>query len=666
MLFYTMLIGRVLAVYYDIAALDLFVVFLITLLCYLLYGALRHLTAGRRVPLSLGILFVCLPVLDLLDTHITYALYQTQGVHWVMDPAVLAALYPVLLLFLLMLQDRYFHPLGAAVSLPFVLFAWVTLIQSRLEVWIILYLFLILIEISAWVFARARKKGRRQGLRMMPRKRMMLTTALVFVFLVPALFFPLSALGTRSLDDILHPDSAPARITEFDLHSLGYGDKTTLGGPIERDGTLLMTVEAGASLYLRGDVKDRYTGHSWQKTQGHFDQQDEYAVHEVHTDSPLYKDAGVSEMRVYPAAVDANALFTPLHAIYIYADAKVWYDRQYVFYRIGRRHRTAPYTVLYKEIAVEPRYDYPPESIRDTRYGPYLQLPNTITQRTVDLVEDITAEADTASEKVDAICGYLTDHYTYSLFMTTPPGDVDFVDHFLFTEQKGYCTYFATSAAVMCRIAGVPSRYVQGFMPDPDTMTPEGLYRLTGEQGHAWIEVLASPHDNLWTRVECTPGSDTRPGASGTLPEATLPPLMNDVPVDLPDSLPAGQRGFIGEHPFLFALVLLVSIGLTSLAVIWIDRRIRRWSRIFSDRSILPLYERIRDRLIPAGIFADPTLTDMDHAASVTDGTLRGYLLPIVSQYYDEVYGGIQRDGGVDRRAAYRYIAKYARHNKKS
>ena len=664
MLFYTMLIWRVLTMYYGITALNLLAVLLLTLVCYVLYGVFRDLSRGRSIPLSLGILLICLPVVSLLSTHITLALYLTEGVSWVLDPAPLVALYPVLLLFLLMLQDRYFHPIGAAVSLPFVLFSWFTLIQDQLKVWIILYLFIILIESAAWVFARARRKGRQQGWRMMPKKRMMITTALVFVFALPALFFPLSALGTRSLDDILSPDRVPSRITEFDLHSLGYGDKATLGGPIKLDDTPLMTVEAGSPLYLRGDVKDQYTGHAWIKTWRDFDRQGEYAVHEIDKESQLYLDTDVSEMRIYPAAADANALFTPLNALYVYANTKVWYDRYYIFYNISRRHRTDPYTVLYKDITYDPFYDYPMESVRDTgAYGPYLTLPDTVTRRTIDLVEEITADAGTASEKVDAICGYLMENYTYSLFMTTPPEDVDFVDHFLFTEHKGYCTYFATGAAVMCRIAGVPSRYVQGFLLDPYNVTPEGLYRLSGEEGHAWIEVLVSPEDRLWASVECTPGWNSGPGSSDVIPEAAPPPVMNDVPVDMPGSTSGRRKGIIGEHPFLFALILLLTIGLVSLAVIWTGRRIRRWKSLFTDPSILPLYARIRTKLIKTGIFTDTTLTDMDHATAVTDGTLRGYLLPIVSQYYDEIYGGIRRDCGIDRREAYRYITKYARRN---
>lgn len=667
MLFYTMLIWRVLAVYYGITALNLFAVCMLTLVCYVLYGVFRDLSTGRKVPLSLGILIVCLPFVSLLSTHITLALYQIEGVHWALDPAPLVALYPVLLLFLLMLQDRYFHPLGALVSLPFVLFSWFTLVQSQMKVWIVLYLFISLIEISAFVFTRARKKGRQQGLRMTPQKRRMAAASIVFVLIIPVFFFPLSALGTRSLDDLLNPEKISSNITEFDLYSLGYGDRTSLGGPIDLDDTLLMTVEAGAPLYLRGDVKDRYTGHAWKKTWKEFDRQGEYAVHEVGKESQSYIDAEVSEIRLDPETAEANALFTPLHTLYIYANTKVWYDPYYVFYNIGRRHRTDPYTVLYKDLAYDPLYDYPVESIGDNPdYAPYLQLPDTVSQETVDLVGEITANAGTVAEKVEAIQGYLMDHYTYSLFVPTPPADVDFVDNFLFTEKRGYCTYFATSAAVMCRVAGIPSRYVQGFLLNPDNMTPDGRYRLSGEEGHAWIEVLVSPGDNLWTGVECTPGWSDGTGSPAMLPEPTPPPYMNNVPVDLPDDLSGGRRGFIGEHPFLFALALLASIGLMYLASNLIVRRVRWWRSLFTDASILPLYGRIRDKLMKTGIFADPTMTDMDHAGSVTDGALRGYLIPIVAQYYDEVYGGIQRESGVDRRTAYRYIAKYARKNRLS
>ncbi len=58
---------------------------------------------------------------------------------------------------------------------------------------------------------------------------------------------------------------------------------------------------------------------------------------------------------------------------------------------------------------------------------------------------------------------------------------------FLFTTHKGYCQHFAGAAALLLRVAGVPSRVVVGFA----TGEPIGhdTYAVRDEDAHAWIEV---------------------------------------------------------------------------------------------------------------------------------------------------------------------------------
>ncbi len=58
---------------------------------------------------------------------------------------------------------------------------------------------------------------------------------------------------------------------------------------------------------------------------------------------------------------------------------------------------------------------------------------------------------------------------------------------FLFHTHKGYCQHFAGAAALMLRVAGVPTRVVVGFA----TGEPVGhdTYAVRDEDAHAWIEV---------------------------------------------------------------------------------------------------------------------------------------------------------------------------------
>ena len=123
------------------------------------------------------------------------------------------------------------------------------------------------------------------------------------------------------------------------------------------------------------------------------------------------------------------------------------------------------------------------------------------------------------------------------------------------------------------------------------------------------------------------PAGDAPTGPSAMLPEVTPPPLTSAVPVDLPGSLTVGPSGFIGRHPFLFALILLLSTGLTALASILIGRRIRRTVEQPVCRPEHPPPVRADSRYAYArqGYSPTPPSPTWIRPMAVTDGTLRYY-----------------------------------------
>lgn len=82
---------------------------------------------------------------------------------------------------------------------------------------------------------------------------------------------------------------------------------------------------------------------------------------------------------------------------------------------------------------------------------------------------------------------YLAANTTYSLTPLTPPADEDFVAYFLETKT-GYCTYYASAMAVLCRSLGIPARYVEGYQL-PEGTQPGETVTVTQRQAHAWCEV---------------------------------------------------------------------------------------------------------------------------------------------------------------------------------
>jgi hypothetical protein len=68
--------------------------------------------------------------------------------------------------------------------------------------------------------------------------------------------------------------------------------------------------------------------------------------------------------------------------------------------------------------------------------------------------------------------------------------------------RKGHCEYFASAATLMLRSAGVPARYVTGFLADEPGMGGN-LWIARRKHAHAWVEAWIE--EQGWTRVEPTP-----------------------------------------------------------------------------------------------------------------------------------------------------------------
>ncbi len=91
----------------------------------------------------------------------------------------------------------------------------------------------------------------------------------------------------------------------------------------------------------------------------------------------------------------------------------------------------------------------------------------------------------------------------------TPAGK-DFVEYFLFENQRGFCVHFATAATLMYRYCGYTARYTSGYAIPPSAFrkNESGKYeaQLTGEMGHAWCQVY-NEDTGEWMDMEHTPPS---------------------------------------------------------------------------------------------------------------------------------------------------------------
>jgi transglutaminase-like putative cysteine protease len=130
-----------------------------------------------------------------------------------------------------------------------------------------------------------------------------------------------------------------------------------------------------------------------------------------------------------------------------------------------------------------------------------LQLPKKLNPRIIRLGEQFRVGAASDREVVNAVLEYFRDpafEYTLNpgfLNRDDPMGD------FLFRSRKGFCEHFASSFALLMRIADVPARMVVGF--HGGKYNPIGKYlELRRADAHVWTEVWLETRG--WTRIDPT------------------------------------------------------------------------------------------------------------------------------------------------------------------
>ena len=112
-----------------------------------------------------------------------------------------------------------------------------------------------------------------------------------------------------------------------------------------------------------------------------------------------------------------------------------------------------------------------------------------------------------AGDIIHAVKNYITQDTTYSLAPGKTPSGKDSVEYFLKENKKGYCTYYATTAAMLLRSVGIPTRYVEGMYVSKEELkdcAPNQEIKVVDEDAHAWIEVFDERYG--FVTVEVTPG----------------------------------------------------------------------------------------------------------------------------------------------------------------
>lgn len=190
------------------------------------------------------------------------------------------------------------------------------------------------------------------------------------------------------------------------------------------------------------------------------------------------------------------------------------------------------------------------------------------------LADEIVGDYQSDYHKALEIAAYVRRSARYDLKTQRMPKKAkDFAQWFLEDSDTGYCVHFATAATVLLKAAGIPARYVTGYMVQVKKDVPA---TVTGNDAHAWVEYWLQGFG--WTVLECTPPAQatsvpqtTRPQ---TGPEATTPDETQSQPADTRPAtnrpqLPGNQVGnTTTENRFSEKLLnALLWLGLATLAL---------------------------------------------------------------------------------------------------
>lgn len=241
------------------------------------------------------------------------------------------------------------------------------------------------------------------------------------------------------------------------------------------------------------------------------------------TDTPIEYDEEGKLIEYYAPKLDRVIVYFEA----LDATAKWQFDRQavlldkytpFVYETYTKKANSQIITALYNEIissaVIEEAYKetIPADFSLAAESSEYKYNKNKETYLFVSAVtnRDVYVQRhELVMEFIDYLCD--EERFTYTLYPTVPGEEntLNGVETFLTLTHEGYCVQFASSLALLLREAGIPARYVEGYIAS-------GMYNNRGDgavsrykttvrdaDAHAWVEVW---YDGIgWVQYEATP-----------------------------------------------------------------------------------------------------------------------------------------------------------------
>lgn len=300
-------------------------------------------------------------------------------------------------------------------------------------------------------------------------------------------------------------------------------DLKTIGPRITTSAEILrMRTDYDDVVYLRGRALDTYDGISW-------------------TDSG--NDAGELEWPVesrfeekYEVIIATRYAHQMLYVPY----NTISRNLQYTVVGVNNEKKLSQYSFTCQKMAGDDyfRLLYPDKSswvyAEPDTMKKYTYLSDEVKQWAEPLAHELTNGINSYYHRALAIRDYVRDSAVYDTnTQRLPEKETDFAKWFLEQSDTGYCVHYATAATVLLQAAGIPARYVTGYMVDMRDNT-EKIVRA--DNSHAWTEYWLPGYG--WTVLEATPSAQeeeptepsqaTQPTTEPTEPASTTTPAQNE------------------------------------------------------------------------------------------------------------------------------------------
>jgi transglutaminase-like putative cysteine protease len=341
------------------------------------------------------------------------------------------------------------------------------------------------------------------------------------IFLVSAVVFFFTPRLSMGLD---------VGLQRHGLTTAGFAERIELGGygRIRDNPQIAMRVEIPSGrperpIYMRGVTFDRYERGRWIRTRrvpphGISRYQNKHVLYAGSMPLTLTKLnrtlARSLRTEIYLEPMDTNVLFVPSRPVAVAPpDAVIGGLQVYSgpggeFFAQDRKGglRYSGYSDVEPPPveALRSAADLPVE--HDDALEAYLDVPESLPPRVRQLAQQLTQGVKGPHGKALAILGYLQKNYTYT---TQLERDERFepLEDFLFQQKQGHCEYFASAMAMLLRVAGVPSRSVNGYLGGE--WNDYGRYLIIRQQNaHSWVEAYL---DGVgWVTYDPTPPAGTQ------------------------------------------------------------------------------------------------------------------------------------------------------------